>query len=337
MAKDAVAADADVAAIKRCKEAHDRILAEVGKVIVGQREVIDDVLMALFCDSHILLVGVPGLAKTLLISTLAKVLKLDFKRIQFTPDLLPGDITGSMVVEEDPTTGKREFRFVSGPVFTNLILADEINRTPPKTQAALLQAMQEREVSAGRETMKLDRPFLVMATQNPLEQEGVYPLPEAQLDRFMYNTFVDYPTDAELEQIVNQTTGETLPTVNAVMDRDEILNIQKIVRRVPVAEPVVKYIVKLSAATRPGNPDSPKFIKDFLSWGAGPRAAQYLALGGKARAIIRGNTHVSIDDARAVAKSVLRHRVALNFNAQAEGLTNVKLVEMLLDAVPPNA
>ena len=328
--------DADVAAIQRCKEAHDRILAEVGKVIVGQRDVIDDVLMALFCDSHILLIGVPGLAKTLLISTLAKVLKLDFKRVQFTPDLLPGDITGSVVVEEDVATGKRVFRFVQGPVFTNLILADEINRTPPKTQAALLQAMQEREVTAGRETMKLDRPFLVMATQNPLEQEGTYPLPEAQLDRFMFNTFVDYPTNDELEQIVNQTTGEVTPTVNAVMDQQEILNIQRILRRVPVAQPVVKYIVRLSAATRPGDASAPQFVRDFLSWGAGPRAAQYLALGAKARAVIHGNTHASIDDVRAVAKSVLRHRMALNFNAQAEGLTNIRLVEMMLDAVTPN-
>jgi len=335
--KETATVHADVAAIKRCKEAHDKILSEVGKVIVGQRAVIDDVLMSLFCDSHILLIGVPGLAKTLLISTLAKVLRLDFKRIQFTPDLLPGDITGSMVVEEDPATGKRLFRFVPGPVFTNLILADEINRTPPKTQAALLQAMQEREVSAGRETMKLDRPFLVMATQNPLEQEGTYPLPEAQLDRFMFNTFVDYPTDEELEQIVVQTTGETAPSVDPVMDRDEIMNIQRIIRTVPVAQPVVKYIVKLSAATRPGNPDSPKFVKDFLSWGAGPRAAQYLALGAKAWAVIHGHTHASIDGARAVAISVLRHRVALNFNAQAEGLTNVKLAQMLLEAVPPEA
>ncbi|HUS57707.1 MAG TPA: MoxR family ATPase [Planctomycetota bacterium] len=336
MAKEA-AATADVTAIERCKEAHGRILAEVGKVIIGQRDVIDDVLMALFCDSHILLVGVPGLAKTLLISTLAKVLKLDFKRVQFTPDLLPGDITGSVVVEEDTATGKRAFRFVAGPVFTNLILADEINRTPPKTQSALLQAMQEREVTAGRETMKLERPFLVMATQNPLEQEGTYPLPEAQLDRFMFNTFVDYPTNEELAEIVVSTTGDTTPQVGAVMDKNEIINIQQIVRRVPVAQPVVQYIVRLSAATRPTEPSAPKFIKDYLNWGAGPRAAQYLALGAKARAVLHGNTHASIEDVRAVATSVLRHRVALNFNAQAEGLNNVRIIKMLLDAVPPNA
>jgi len=323
--------DADVAAIERCKEAHDNILAEVGKVIVGQRAVIDDVLMALFCDSHILLVGVPGLAKTLLISTLADVLQLEFKRVQFTPDLLPGDITGSMVVEEDPATGKREFRFVQGPVFTNLLLADEINRTPPKTQAALLQAMQEREVSAGRETMPLDKPFLVMATQNPLEQEGTYPLPEAQLDRFMFNTFVDYPSNDELEEIVVNTTGVTLPTAQPAMNKEEILNIQRIVRSVPVAGPIIKYIVRLTAASRPTDPSAPDFIREYLNWGAGPRAAQYMALGAKARAVLYGNTHASVEDVRAVATSVLRHRISPNFNAQAEGLDTVQLVKMLLD------
>ncbi len=334
MAKETV--DADVAAIERCKDAHDRIIAEVGKVIVGQREVIDDVLIALFCDSHILLIGVPGLAKTLLISTLSEVLRLEFQRVQFTPDLLPGDITGSMVFEEDPATGKRDFRFVQGPVFTNLLLADEINRTPPKTQAALLQAMQEREVSAGRDTMPLDRPFLVMATQNPLEQEGTYPLPEAQLDRFMFNTFVDYPSNDELEQIVMNTTGETLPFADPVMDKEEITNIQRIVRRVPVASPIVKYAVRLSAASRPKDPSAPDFIREFLNWGSGPRAAQYLALGAKARAVLYGNTHASVEDMRAIARSVLRHRISPNFNAQAEGLDNVQLVDMLLEAIPPN-
>jgi len=335
MAEDVV--DADVAAIERCKAARDRILAEVGKVIVGQREVIDDVLMALFCDAHILLVGVPGLAKTLLISTLAQVLQLDFKRVQFTPDLLPGDITGTEVVDEDPATGRRSFRFVPGPVFTHLLLADEINRTPPKTQSALLQAMQEREVSIGRKTMKLEHPFLVMATQNPLEQEGTYPLPEAQLDRFMFNTFVDYPSDDELEQIVVNTTGETLPAAAAAMDREEIRQIQRIVRRVPVARAVVRYIVRLTAATRPKDPSAPPFIREFLNWGAGPRAAQYLALGAKARAVLHGNTHASIEDVRSVARSVLRHRVSLNFNALAENLDNVRIVDMLLDAVPPES
>jgi MoxR-like ATPase len=332
-----VVVDADLAAIERCKEARDRILGEVGKVIVGQRDVIDDVLMALFCDAHILLIGVPGLAKTLLISTLAQALHLSFKRVQFTPDLMPGDITGSEVIDEDATTGRREFRFIPGPVFTNLLLADEINRTPPKTQSALLQAMQEREVTIGRKTMKLEHPFLVMATQNPLEQEGTYPLPEAQLDRFMFNTFVDYPTDAELEEIVVNTTGEGLPTVQAVMGREEIQQIQKIVRRVPVARPIVKYIVRLSAATRPKDPSAPDFVREYLNWGAGPRAAQFLALGAKARAVLRGNTHASVEDVRAVARSVLRHRISLNFNALADNLDNVRLVDMLLEKVQPNA
>ena len=332
----AVDADKDIEAIERCKEARERILAEVGKVIIGQREVIDDVLMALFCDAHILLIGVPGLAKTLLISTLAGVLRLNFKRVQFTPDLLPGDITGTDVVEEDRATGRREFRFIPGPIFTNLLLADEINRTPPKTQSALLQGMQEREVTVGRQTMKLERPFLVMATQNPLEQEGTYPLPEAQLDRFMFNTFVDYPTSDELEQIVVNTTGEQIPTARPAMEREEILQIQKIVRRIPVARPVVQYIVRLTTATRPKDPSAPEFIREFLNWGAGPRAAQYLALGAKARAVLHGNTHASIEDVRAVARSVLRHRISLNFNALAENMDNVKIVDMLLKAIPAN-
>ena len=329
-------AEPELAVIERCKEAHTRILAEVGKVIVGQKLVIDDVLMTLFCDAHILLVGVPGLAKTLLISTLAKVLKLNFKRVQFTPDLLPGDITGTEIIEEDTATGKRIFRFVPGPVFTNLLLADEINRTPPKTQAALLQAMQEREVTAGRETMVLDRPFLVMATQNPLEQEGTYPLPEAQLDRFMFNTFVDYPSNDELETIVMTTTGEMTQTVDAVMDKAEILALQKIVRRIPIAQPVVNYIVRLTAATRPKDPSAPAFVKNYLNWGAGPRAAQYLALGAKARAVLHGNAHASIEDARAVAVSVLRHRISLNFNALAEKIDNVNIIDQLLAAIPAN-
>ena len=306
----------DLVAIDTCRAAYDRIHAEMAKVVVGQRDVIDDVLMSLFCDSHILLVGVPGLAKTLLIATLAKVLKLDFKRVQFTPDLLPGDITGSEVIEEDRATGRREFRFVNGPVFTNLLLADEINRTPPKTQAALLQAMQEREVSAGRQTLKLPRPFLVMATQNPLEQEGTYPLPEAQLDRFMFNTFVDYPSDDELAEIVIRTTGGMSAVVEPVLDADEILAIQQIVRRVPIARPVVDYIVRLSC---------------------GPRAAQYLALGAKAHAVLHGHTHASIEGVKAVAHSVLRHRIALNFNGQAEGFDTQKVIGSLLDIVPAEA
>jgi len=334
MSKDAK--NADVAAIEKCKTAYGQILKEVGKVIVGQHDVIDDVLMALFCNAHILLVGVPGLAKTLLISTLGKVLQLDFNRVQFTPDLLPGDITGSIVVDEVPSTGKHEFRFVEGPVFTNMLLADEINRTPPKTQAALLQAMQEREVTTGRETRKLARPFLVMATQNPLEQEGTYPLPEAQLDRFMFNTFVDYPTNDELVAIVEQTTGGDEPQAQGVMTGADIIEIQDIVRRIPVARPVVEYAVRLSTATRPKDPSAPDFIKQYLNWGAGPRAAQYLTLGAKANAVLNGNTHASIEDVQRVARSVLRHRVSLNFNALAEKMSDVEVIDKLLKAVPAN-
>ena len=325
---------ADVAAIEKCKDAYGRILSEVGKVVVGQRDVIDDVLMALFCNAHILLVGVPGLAKTLLISTLGQVLNLDFKRVQFTPDLLPGDITGSIVVDEIPSTGRHEFRFVEGPVFTNLLLADEINRTPPKTQAALLQAMQEREVTTGRETRPLPRPFLVMATQNPLEQEGTYPLPEAQLDRFMFNTFVDYPSNDELVTIVEQTTGDQQPVAGGVLTGDEIIEIQDIVRRIPVARPVVNYAVRLSTASRPKDPSAPDFVKKYLNWGSGPRAAQYLTLGAKAYAVLQGNTHASIEDVQRVARSVMRHRISLNFNALADKLSDVEITDRLIKEIP---
>jgi MoxR-like ATPase len=327
----------DLAVIDRCRAAYEKIHAEMAKVIVGQQAVIDEILMALFCDAHILLIGVPGLAKTLMISTLARVLRLDFKRVQFTPDLLPGDITGSEVIEEDRATGRREFRFVSGPVFTNLLLADEINRTPPKTQSALLQAMQEREVSVGRQTLKMERPFLVMATQNPLEQEGTYPLPEAQLDRFMFNTYVDYPSDEELADIVMRTTGEAVPCVEPVMDKTEIEHVQKLVRRIPIARPVVDYTVRLSALTRPVHPQAPGFVREYVSWGCGPRAAQYLALGAKAHAVLHGQPHASIEGVQAVAPSVMRHRIALNFNGQAEGLSPGKIVEQILAAVKPAA
>jgi len=326
--------NAEMAAIEKCKDAYGRIHREVGKVIVGQRDVVDDVLMALFCNAHILLVGVPGLAKTLLISTLGKVLSLNFNRVQFTPDLLPGDITGSIMVDEIPSTGRHEFRFVEGPVFTNLLLADEINRTPPKTQAALLQAMQEREVTTGRETRPLPRPFLVMATQNPLEQEGTYPLPEAQLDRFMFNTFVDYPTSEDLVKIVEQTTGNRLPVAGGVLSGEEIIAIQEIVRRVPAARPVVEYAVRLSTATRPKDPSAPEFVRQYLNWGSGPRAAQYLILGAKAHAVLQGDAHASIEGVQRVARSVLRHRVSLNFNALADKLSDVEIVDRLLKEVP---
>lgn len=327
----------DLAVIERCRQAYQKIHAQMARVIVGQKPVIDEILMALFCDAHILLIGVPGLAKTLMISTLARVLRLDFKRVQFTPDLLPGDITGSEVIEEDRTTGRREFRFISGPIFTNLLLADEINRTPPKTQAALLQAMQEREVSVGKQTLRMERPFLVMATQNPLEQEGTYPLPEAQLDRFMFNTYVDYPSDDELAEIVLKTTGGAGANAEPVMDKPEIEQVQAVVRRIPIARPIVDYIVRLSAVTRPVHPQAPKFIKDYVSWGCGPRAAQYLALGAKAHAVLHGQPHASIEGVRAVARSVLRHRIALNFNGQAEGLNSNKIIDQLLAAVPAHS
>jgi MoxR-like ATPase len=325
----------DLGLIERSRGAYQKIHAEMSKVIVGQKAVIDEILMALFGNAHVLLIGVPGLAKTLMVSTLAKVLHLDFKRVQFTPDLLPGDITGSEIIEEDRASGRREFRFVAGPVFTNLLLADEINRTPPKTQAALLQAMQEREVSAGRETMRLERPFLVMATQNPLEQEGTYPLPEAQLDRFMFNTFVDYPSDEDLTEIVLRTTGEAPQEVTPVLDREEILKLQEVVRRIPIARPVVDYIVKLSTLTRPDHAQAPGFVRQYVSWGCGPRAAQYLALGAKAHAILHGQAHASIEGVKAVARSVLRHRIALNFNGQAEGWTTTKMIDKLLETVRP--
>jgi MoxR-like ATPase len=327
-------ADSDLAAIENCKEAYEKIVSEVGKVVVGQRDVVDDVLMALFANSHILLMGVPGLAKTLLIATLGKVLQLDFERVQFTPDLLPGDITGSMVVDEIPSTGRHEFRFIEGPVFTNLLLADEINRTPPKTQAALLQAMQEREVTVGRETLKLPQPFLVMATQNPLEQEGTYPLPEAQLDRFMFNTFVDYPTNDELVDIVDQTTSGHQASVSGAMTGEQIIDIQNVVRRIPAARPVIDYAVRLSAASRPTDPMAPEFVKQYLNWGAGPRAAQYLVLGAKAHAVLQGKAHASIEDVQRVSRSVMRHRVSLNFNALADKLTDVNVVDRLIEDVP---
>ncbi|MCJ8331221.1 MAG: AAA family ATPase [Lentisphaeria bacterium] len=330
-------ADSDLAAIEHCKESYEKIVNEVGKVIVGQKDVVDDVLMALFANAHILLMGVPGLAKTLLIATLGKVLQLDFERVQFTPDLLPGDITGSIVVDEIPSTGRHEFRFIEGPVFTNLLLADEINRTSPKTQASLLQAMQEREVTTGRETRKLPRPFLVMATQNPLDQEGTYPLPEAQLDRFMFNTLVDYPTNDELITIVERTTSGHEATVNGIMTGEQIIEIQDVVRRIPAARPVVDYAVRLSAASRPKDPMAPEFVKQYLSWGAGPRAAQYLILGAKAHAVLQGNAHASIEDVQRVSRSVMRHRVSLNFNALADKLTDVEVVDRLIKEVPTEA
>ena len=322
----------DLSIIQEMKEAHDTIVQEVSKVIVGQRQVINELLISLLARGHCLLVGVPGLAKTLLISTLARVLQLKFSRIQFTPDLMPSDITGTEIIEEDMSTGRKSFKFVRGPVFANIVLADEINRTPPKTQAALLQAMQEHEVTAAGETFKLEEPFFVLATQNPIEQEGTYPLPEAQLDRFMFNLWVNYPSLEEEKQIVKTTTGGREATLKIVLDAARIMQLQKLVREVPVADNVVDFAVNLARQTRPNESGAPQFIKDWISWGAGPRASQYLVLGAKTRAILDGRPTPDIDDVRAVATPVLRHRLVPNFNADAEGIDAVKIVERLLNA-----
>ena len=328
--------DADIEAAEFLKNARESILNELRKRIVGQQSVIDELLIALFSQGHCLLVGVPGLAKTLLINSLAQILDLDFSRIQFTPDLMPSDIIGTDIIQDDVETGRRFFRFIKGPVFANIVLADEINRTPPKTQAALLQAMQEYKVSAGGTTYELDRPFFVLATQNPIEQEGTYPLPEAQLDRFMFNIYLDYPDPADEKQVVMTTTSAYEPQLDAVITSEEILRLQQVVRKVPIAESIVDYAVALSHRSRPNAPDAPDFIKDWVNWGAGPRASQYLVLGAKARAITHGRYHVSYDDIRAVAKPVLRHRILTNFNAEADGISSLDIIDRLLELVQPS-
>ena len=329
----------DLQAVERLKVARERIVGELRKVIVGQDEVVDQLLIALFADGHVLLVGVPGLAKTLLISSLARVLDLKFSRIQFTPDLMPSDITGTDIIEEDHATGKRSFRFIRGPVFANIVLADEINRTPPKTQAALLQAMQEKEVTASGQTFRLALPFFVLATQNPIELEGTYPLPEAQLDRFMFNVLVDYPSQDEEERIVATTTSSYQATLERVLGAEDILELQRLIRRVPASEHVVRYAVRLARATRVGTPggagpDSPEFVRQWVSWGAGPRASQYLVLGAKTRAVLRGRFAPGIEDVQAVARAVLRHRIVTNFTAEAEGVKPERIIEELLKTVP---
>ena len=321
----------EIALLERLAEVRAALEAEIGKRVIGQHRIVEGLLTALLADGHALLVGVPGLAKTLLISTLAESLDLAFSRIQFTPDLMPSDITGTEILEEDRSTGKRMFRFVRGPVFANVVLADEINRTPPKTQAALLQAMQERAVTAAGETMKLDRPFFVLATQNPIEQEGTYPLPEAQLDRFMLELRIGYPTREEEEQVALQTTGAEEPTVRSVLDAAALRQLQGLVRRVPVPRSLVSYVVRLVRATRPDDAESPALIREFASWGAGPRASQYLTLGAKARAAMDGRGVPNYEDVRAVAPAVLRHRVVTNFQAEAEGRTAGDLVDELID------
>jgi len=326
------ATSTDLESVQRLNQARERIMTELRKAIVGQDAVIEQLLTAFFAGGHVLLVGVPGLAKTLLISSLARVLDLKFNRIQFTPDLMPSDITGTDVLEEDATSGRRVMRFIHGPVFANVVLADEINRTPPKTQAALLQAMQEKEVTAGGQTMALDLPFFVLATQNPIELEGTYPLPEAQLDRFMFNVRVDYPSQAEEEQIVSSTTSSYVPQLERVLDGRAIIDLQKLVRRVPVTDHVVRYAVRLARATRGGD-DAPPFVRQWVSWGAGPRASQYLVLGAKTRAVLHGRFAPGIEDVRAVAPSVLRHRVVTNFTAEAEGVKPDRIVADLVAGV----
>jgi len=314
-------------------EGREVILRELNKVIIGQKDVIEQIFMVFFAGGHCLLEGVPGLAKTLMIRTIAQILNLEFKRIQFTPDLMPSDITGTDVIEEDRATGRRDTRFIKGPIFANIILADEINRTPPKTQAALLEAMQEYQVTAGGTLYGLDLPFFVLATQNPIEQEGTYPLPEAQLDRFMFKIVIDYPTEEEEVEIVTSTTTTYQPEFERVLSGEDILKLQEIVRKVKASSNVVQYAVKLARATRPNNGNSPEFVQNWVSWGAGPRSGQYLILGGKARAILRGRFNVSIEDVKSVAHSVLRHRILTNFHAEAEGVNSDGIIDRLLDKV----
>ena len=325
----------EIAEIEEFADKRDSMLGEIRKVIVGQDRVIEEVLIALFARGHCLLVGVPGLAKTLLISTLAEILDLEFNRIQFTPDLMPSDITGTDILQEDAATGRRKFQFLKGPIFTNILLADEINRTPPKTQAALLQSMQEYKVTAGGTTYPLDLPFFVLATQNPIEQEGTYPLPEAQLDRFMLNIEIRYPEFDDEVEIVMQTTSTAKPSPRRVMEGPAILRYQDLVRRVPVSPFVVSYAVALAQRSRPQSCDPLQFVKDYVEWGAGPRASQYLILGAKARTILQGRYAVSIEDIQALAPSVLRHRVVPNYKAQGEGLSSLDIISRLLSEVKP--
>ncbi|HEV3262381.1 MAG TPA: MoxR family ATPase [Gemmataceae bacterium] len=328
--------EADVQMVEQLRSAHKRLRAEMGKIIVGQEEVLDQLLTAIFCRGHALLVGVPGLAKTLMVSTLAQALDLTFKRIQFTPDLMPSDITGTEVIQDDQATRQRMFKFLPGPVFAHIVLADEINRTPPKTQAALLEAMQERKVSIGGIDHPMKDPFFVLATQNPIEQEGTYPLPEAQLDRFLFLVKVDYPSDAEEEQIMRQGSADLQPAVDKVLHGADILRLQHIVRRVPVADHIFAYAKRMTRMTRPGRPEAPEFVNKWLTWGAGPRASMNLILAAKAHAVLGGNHHVSADDVAAVAAPVLRHRLIPNFTAQSEGVSVDDIVQRILESIPKN-
>ncbi|MER3414753.1 MAG: AAA family ATPase [Gemmataceae bacterium] len=327
-------ARADIEAVERLQDAFEQIRAQMRRVIVGQEKVIEQLLIALFSRGHCILEGVPGLAKTLMISTLARCLSLEFSRIQFTPDLMPSDITGTEVIEENRATGHREFRFLQGPIFANVVLADEINRTPPKTQAALLEAMQERQVTVGRVRHRLADPFFVLATQNPIEQEGTYPLPEAQQDRFMFKIFVRYPTFKEEFEIARRTTGLLVEDVHTFLTGEQILDLQQLVRRVPVSDHVISYTLALVRQTRVGEPGVPDFVREWLSWGAGPRAVQFLILGAKARALLHGRTHVQIEDIQALAHPVLRHRILTNFTAASEGITPDTVIDRLLEVTP---
>ncbi|HEX3149799.1 MAG TPA: MoxR family ATPase [Gemmataceae bacterium] len=324
----------DLAAADRLREGAQRILAECSKVIFGQKDVLEQLLIALFAQGHCLLVGVPGLAKTLMIRTLADAMDLSFSRIQFTPDLMPSDITGTDILQDDQVTGHRAFQFLRGPLFAHVVLADEINRTPPKTQAALLEAMQEKQVTVGGNKHRLPNPFFVLATQNPIEQEGTYPLPEAQQDRFMFNVKVDYPSESEEFRIIETTTQRNRPTIDRVVNADELLAMQAVVLQVPAAEHVIKYAMRLTRKTRPDADDPPDIIRNYVTWGAGPRASQFLVLAGKARALLYGRTYVATEDIRAVAAPVLRHRLITNFNAEADGVKPDDIVRRLIEGTP---
>ncbi len=320
--------------VSKLNEARQKILDELGKVIVGQENVIDEIMICLFSRGHVMLEGVPGLAKTLMISTLAKALELSFSRIQFTPDLMPADVTGTEIIEEDRSTGQRDFRFMKGPLFANVVLADEINRTPPKTQAALLEAMQERQVTVGRVRHELSDPFFVLATQNPIEQEGTYPLPEAQQDRFMFKVYVEYPSFDEEFEVARRTTGTSSGDVKPVLSAEEILRLQNLVRQVPVSDHVIRYALSLVRQTRVGSDGIPDFVDDLVGWGAGPRAVQFLILGGKARALLEGRFHVQVEDIQHLAKPVLRHRMVVNFAAESDGITSDDVIERIVAATP---
>ena len=331
---ESLASYSDVEAAKYLGDAYHQLQGEVSKIIVGQDRVIDEILIAIFARGHCVMQGVPGLAKTLLVSTLAQAMDLTFQRIQFTPDLMPSDITGTDVLQEDPETGRRRFEFLKGPIFANLLLADEINRTPPKTQAALLQAMQEQQVTAGNRTLDLPPPFFVLATQNPIEQEGTYPLPEAQLDRFMFMVMVNYPKREDELEILKRTTGATQQRVKKVINARRILELQDLVRRVPVGDHVYGFVLDLTRATRPNEPGASDFVRHWLSWGAGPRAGQYMIMAAKARALMHGRLYATTEDVEAVAGPVLRHRLVPNFNAEAEGITVDQIIEKIITLIP---